>query len=137
MKKELIKFLDKCNANNELYTVNTEEYVNKLLSKAVMVTHYNERKIVGFCAFYANDLTKSISFLSMICIDNEYRRKGIGGLMLNYWITYTKKQGFENCLLEVKKSNIKAIAIYKKLGFKKIKDLEKSILMNLKHDIKV
>ena len=53
-----------------------------------------------------------------IATKNEYKRTGLATLMLEYLISQ-KKQG-QTFSLEVKSSNIPAINLYKKFGFKTV-----------------
>lgn len=68
--------------------------------------------LAGYCAlscFY--DLN-----IDSVAVAAEYRRRGIAGKLLEKAL-----EGFEgDVFLEVRKSNLPAIALYEKLGFKKI-----------------
>ena len=56
-----------------------------------------------------------LNFVS-VAVAAEYRRRGIAGKLLEKAL-----EGFEgDVFLEVRKSNLPAIALYEKLGFKKI-----------------
>ena len=71
-------------------------------------------KVVGYCGYY---FAADEAEITNIAVDSEYRNKGIA-----YQIMYSV---FEKCIsrntrsmyLEVRKSNIYAIMLYKKSGF--------------------
>lgn len=66
-------------------------------------------------------------------IESE-RGKGYGGVLFQYLIENCKKFGNFPIKLEVLKSNIKAFAIYSKLGFRVISDDGKIIKMEYYYD---
>lgn len=53
-----------------------------------------------------------------IAILPEYQGKGYGNVMMEYLLSESLKEGLENVTLEVRKSNVKAIGLYEKYGFK-------------------
>ena len=86
----------------------------------------------GLCVYHNDKLIGYILYKSLynfINIDSlgviyEYRNKGIGTLLIKFLINLAKKNKM-NIRLQVRISNIIAINLYSKLGFKK-----KSILKN-------
>lgn len=50
--------------------------------------------------------------------EKEFRGKGIGKLALRYLVDVAKKNKINNLYLSVKKTNLKAINLYKQIGFK-------------------
>ena len=132
MKSDIINLIVSNNINNILLEKNVVEYVDKLISNCVIITQYDSNRLVGFCAFYANNIKDSKSFLSMICVDQRFKGKGIGGLLMNYWLDYARRSGFKDCYLEVNKTNKLAISIYKKKNFIEYSDLGNSIIMYYK-----
>jgi ribosomal-protein-alanine N-acetyltransferase len=55
-----------------------------------------------------------------IAVLNEYRKKGLASYLLNTAIEKCREINLDNIFLEVRTSNLPAINLYKKLGFKKI-----------------
>lgn len=55
-----------------------------------------------------------------ICIDPAYKRQGLGQYFVNEVIAAAKKEHADCIFLEVRPSNIAAIELYKKVGFKQI-----------------
>ncbi len=55
----------------------------------------------------------------MICVDPEYQRKGFGGNLLKFLIEKAKYGKVDNFYIEVRKSNLPALNLFKKHQFKK------------------
>lgn len=74
-------------------------------------------KIAGYCGAW-------ISFeeadIMNVAISKEYRRQGIAEQMLLFLMEKAKEKGVERFTLEVRESNIAAINLYEKLGFKSV-----------------
>lgn len=56
--------------------------------------------------------------ITNVAVAEKYRRKGIGRSMLEYMLERAKEVGIGDCTLEVRVSNLPAIALYESLGFK-------------------
>ncbi|HEY9909917.1 MAG TPA: ribosomal protein S18-alanine N-acetyltransferase [Thermosynechococcaceae cyanobacterium] len=56
--------------------------------------------------------------ITIVAIDPDYQRQGIGQAMLWALLTSAQKRGLERATLEVKASNEAAIALYQKFGFR-------------------
>ena len=65
------------------------------------------------------------SHLLNIGIKKKYRRKGFGEEILNQIILFSKVMGCRKIFLEVRISNIRAIKLYEKEGFRKV-DIRKN-----------
>lgn len=65
------------------------------------------------------------SHLLNIGIKKKYRRKGFGEEILNQIILFSKVMGCKKIFLEVRISNIRAIKLYEKEGFRKV-DIRKN-----------
>ena len=55
--------------------------------------------------------------ITNIAVHPDYRKTGLGGKMLELLIDISKEQKMDNITLEVRVSNVPAIALYKKYGF--------------------
>ena len=55
-----------------------------------------------------------------IAVDDTLRRRGVGGLLMNALHERAKELGAERVMLEVRRSNAPAIAMYQKFGYVKI-----------------
>lgn len=65
-----------------------------------------------------------------ISLFEEYRNRGIGSLLMAAMIDYLRKSGYKQTSLNMKKENY-AVKLYKKMGFKVIKEDGKDYLMVL------
>lgn len=92
-------------------------------------------KLVGMCIFRwrqtQNPLVypHKVAYLDDICVDEKYRRQGIGEMLCQRAIDIAKKEKADSVELSVWCSNQPAIALYKKLGF-----LPRTMRMELKMD---
>ena len=73
-----------------------------------------EEKIVGYCGVHNLGGDGEITH---VAVDSLFRGRGIALQMLDYAMRETSKAGVEAFTLEVRASNIPAIALYEKLGF--------------------
>ncbi len=55
-----------------------------------------------------------------IAVSPDYRRQGIGEMLVNGLVAHLKQENVRALLLEVRVSNAPAIALYKKLGFQQV-----------------
>lgn len=66
----------------------------------------------------AQDMSGDI-FINRVAVSKNYRRHHLASDILLNLFSYAKESGAEFISLEVRKSNIKAIGLYKKFGFEK------------------
>lgn len=82
----------------------------------VLVAEEN-KKIAGFLSVIKN---YDCADVMMIATGLSYRRKGVATKLLSEAVEMLKNLGVNRLLLEVNETNIGAIELYKKLGFKQI-----------------
>lgn len=93
-----------------------------------------DNKLVGF-------IVNSCHYdcdLYLIAVENQYRKNGIGNILINNLIHYCKSRFIKKIILEVRKSNTNAINFYKNIGFTVVGErknfynnpLENAILMD-------
>lgn len=100
--------------------VNLDEYAEKWLNHADFLFAFDKERIVGIRVLYANDmLTKSAHGL-LLSILPEYQGLGIGRQMYLQTIEFLKQREMDRIFLFVHYENIRAIKLYKSLGFKEI-----------------
>lgn len=73
-----------------------------------------DKKIIGFIITSMN--TEECHILNL-CVANEYQRQGHGEKLLEHTLQYAKQQGIGVVYLEVRRSNSRAISLYKKFHF--------------------
>lgn len=91
---------------------------DKYAKCAELVVAYYSQTIVGYIAYYRNDVNSGVAYITMVVVKEDYRKKGIASLMLKCVIDDCIQNGFSIIRLEVDNENKNAIALYKKFGFK-------------------
>lgn len=70
--------------------------------------------VVGYCGYYG---VAGEGYIYNVAVSPRFRRQGIGYKMLSELIRHAEERGIFSMTLEVRKSNLPAINLYKKLGF--------------------
>lgn len=109
-------FSDSLNSLSAGRTVR-ENFAKKFLDNGIVLALKNSDEIVGFIAFYSNDSVKKISYISMIAVSPEHKRKGYGTKLIEAAVKSSKEKNMKYIRLEVNKNNINAISFYKYFGF--------------------
>lgn len=127
-----IDYVIRCcdNAFNESVS-NREVYVNlidKIYQKGRFLYAHND-EILGYCAFYANDREGKKAYISLLAVAPRYQKIHIGTKLLNETLMEMRKYGMEQCQLEVRKNNLKAIRFYELNHFLIIEERNNSYLM--------
>lgn len=98
-------------------SMDLEQYANKLSQFASFLTYSVSDKIIGFIAFYPNQLT-SIAYIPLVWVDERFRGNGIAKAMFLTFFDHCKSAGFRYSELEVLKNNTAAVSLYHQLGYK-------------------
>lgn len=104
------------------------EILKKIYQKGRFIYAYNE-KVLGYCAFYANDAERKKAYISLIAVAPEYQNMHIGTKLINESFKMMRDYGMKQCILEVRKNNQKAIHFYKTKHFSVLEERENSYLM--------
>ncbi|MDK9704696.1 MAG: GNAT family N-acetyltransferase [Sulfuritalea sp.] len=104
-------------------------YLEKITSKAGIVSHDVEGKCLGFVFFYCNDAQNQSSYISLLLVSPEARKTGVGTALIRFVLALTQQRGFKVCRLEVRKDNTGAVNFYRSLGFRQIEDRGEKYLM--------
>ena len=76
-----------------------------------------DEKLLGFASIHViNKINRVSCLIEDVVIDSNYRGKGLGKLLINRLIKFSKTLGSDKIILNSKESNTK---FYEKLGFKK------------------
>ena len=94
-----------------------KELSEKFQNYGIFIKVCENKNIVGFAALYCNDSKSGIAFLSMIIVNSEYRKRGVGKNLLNMVLLKCIECKMNFIELEVDKSNYEAISFYKKNNF--------------------
>jgi len=93
------------------------KYCIKLIKFAEVIVAKQAEIDIGFAAVYANDKRQRYAFLTSIGVKSEYRKQGIGHLLMKETIKIAKEKGMQCLRLEVNNHNHKALMFYNKFGF--------------------
>lgn len=104
-------------------------YLEKIFSKAELVSHDSLGLCLGFVFFYCNDPDGFASYITLLMVNPLSRKLGIGAALVRYVLTLTAQRGFKACRLEVRKENAAAINLYKSMGFYQLEDRSDRYLM--------
>ena len=81
---------------------------------ACYVTAVKDNQVAGYCGLY---LTEDEGYINQVAVDPALQGCGIGRKMLAFLLQEAARRGMKACTLEVRKSNERALALYKSLGF--------------------
>jgi len=73
-----------------------------------------EQKIIGYALMM---MVLDEAHLLNLSVAKAYQKRGLGRLLLEHMIAVAKRHGAANMFLEVRPSNISAIALYENIGF--------------------
>ncbi len=120
-KEEIYKVLLSC--KNDFFSLQMHdekklrEFADKYSQNAIVFVAEENKDVLGFIAFYANDLVSHSAFISSIVIKKQYQSKGIGSQLLDKAEEYVRLNNMTSMALEVDKMNEKAIKLYMKKGY--------------------
>ena len=89
---------------------------NKIKNNEIYIVEINGKKI-GWLRY--NLFWDNIPFMNLIYLLEEYRKKGIGKILVEYWEREMKQNGYKNVLTSTQ-SNEESQHFYRKLGYKEI-----------------
>lgn len=75
-------------------------------------------RTAGYCI--SNIIYDELHILK-VAVDKQYRRKGIGRLLIEDTIVFHRPGGAKSVMLEVRVSNTSAISLYNKMGFNPVR----------------
>jgi len=71
-------------------------------------------RVVGYLCFW---LVEGETHILNLAVHPESRRRGIGSLLLRHGLDYCRERGAREITLEVRRSNYKAISLYRRFHF--------------------
>ena len=103
------------------YEKEGKEYFEDMIKNEIVFVAQIEDKIVGYLA---GSICEQISYiketfaeLDNMCIDDKYRRFGIGTLLIDEFKKYCKEKNMQNIKVTASAKNSRAIQFYIKNGF--------------------
>lgn len=93
---------------------------------------------MGYCYLYNNNIIGYLLYIkkndkiiiAQICVEEKYQNKGICKILLEIFF----KNTIGDIYLHVRKTNLKALHIYKKYGFEEIEEIENYYSYTSKND---
>ena len=95
----------------------SEEVLNKKIENNEILVIEKYGKIIGWLRY--NLFWDNIPFMNMIYFLEEYRKIGLGKLLVNFWENEMKNNGYKNVLTSTQ-SNEDAQHFFRKLGYTEI-----------------
>lgn len=74
----------------------------------------NDKRII---AFIISSIRPEECHILNLCVARQYQHQGYGSQLLTYTLDYAKQKGTGIAYLEVRRSNSKAISLYRKMKF--------------------
>lgn len=84
---------------------------------AFYIVAEQEGRIIGYAGLWG---ILEEGHITNIAVHPEFRRKGLGKLLLTALMEHTQDQGITKYTLEVRRSNFGAIALYHQMGFQTV-----------------
>jgi ribosomal-protein-alanine N-acetyltransferase len=119
MISEIIAMIDDENLRRSRRFIHgsVSEFVNKFSANADVYCHYKNGVCDGVIAFYCNDPSRELAYVTLMLCAPQSRGNKIGSGLLKAAISTSINRGFKKMELEVDDDNIPAIALYKKHDF--------------------
>lgn len=110
----IFKLEDK-NFSSEKYSIGAiSDFVNNTSNLDVVRVLLKDDKMIAYIIYRINN---GESELFKICVDEFYRRKGYGAILMDDFINYARQNNVDTINLEVRGDNTTAISFYKQYGF--------------------
>ena len=98
-----------------------QDYFEDMIKNEIVFVAEVEEKIVGYLAGSICEqisyITETFAELDNMCIDDEYRRFGIGTLLMDEFKKYCKEKNMQNIKVTASAKNRRAIQFYMRNGF--------------------
>jgi ribosomal-protein-alanine N-acetyltransferase len=94
----------------------------RFFARRISVCNDDNSKILGIITY---SITDGVLDIEDIVVDKEQRRAGIGSSLLKKVFEEAQTDGVKRVMLEVRESNLPAINLYRKFGFKDLSTRKK------------
>lgn len=111
--------------------VGIPQYAEKIARDAAVFSAYDKGRMIAFIAIYCNELDSRVAFMTMVAVANQYRKSGLASSLIETGIRHIRRLGFNSFRLEVHKTNLNAVAMYKRLGFATVSESDQSLFMEM------
>lgn len=123
MSNEIIKVEDFLNEVDNSFPVPLSEkqdlhkFAIKIYDKATVCKVEGNDKIVAMIAGYTDNVINNIAYVSVLATIKEAQGKGYAERLVREFINIAKSKNLDAVHLYTVATNIKAVALYKKVGF--------------------
>jgi len=93
------------------------EYAQKVINCGNVLLAMENGKVIGLCAFYDNDETQNVGYITLIGVKKDYRNRQVGRALLTECEEVMKTKGMKSIKLEVDNDNV-AKFFYMHMGYK-------------------
>lgn len=101
---------------------NIDDYYDKINNNATFIICKDIEQIVGMIVFYCNDYDQQSSYVTLLAIKSQYRRRGIASYLLQFACEHSKKHKKVKILIDT--NNEYAKKCYLKCDFQVINSTE-------------
>lgn len=95
------------------------DYASKLIKYGTLCIKVQDSHIIGLVAGYTDNLVDNLAYISIVCVDEQYKKIGVATKLILEFIEICKRKNIANVHLYTDSSNFGAIRLYEKLGFKR------------------
>lgn len=124
----IIRRCDKAFGSPVSMRVYYPELLRKIHHAGKFIYAYAE-EVLGYMALYANNLVTNVAYITLLAVSPEYQGSHIGTNLLVTGMDIARSYGMESCILEVKKTNEKAMRFYQSKGFVFLESKKESFLL--------
>lgn len=104
-----------------------KKFVEKIVTKSIIVKAISNDEIIGMISFYANDKIKFKGYLTFLAVSIEYRNKGVASSLIDIMLNILKKEKIVRVELTTEIDNGAARKLYEQKGFVAIEKHEKRV----------
>jgi len=93
-----------------------EHWIDYLAENGIAFVAERDGRIIGHAVLVPTEDGKEVDVT--IFVHQDFQNRGIGQRLMKVTIDYSKKKGYKGMMLVTERTNVRAIHVYKKLGFK-------------------
>lgn len=94
-----------------------DSYVKKLSEHAVTLSLRVDGELAGAASFYANDAAGGVAYITNIAVVSRFAGRRLGEKLLVAAVDESRSRGMTTLRLEVRRTNPRALALYRRFGF--------------------
>lgn len=94
-----------------------DAYCRKVALNAVTVCVRADSGVAGAISLYVNDTVGCVGFVTQLAVHSEWRRKGVGTVLLMLGEEIARARGMQELRLRVAEDNAAGRAFYSSLGY--------------------